>query len=758
MRKRNPIAFTAMLVTTVIVLSVTIPAVANEDCQVRGSVVDARGEPVAGASVTATPAKVSTATGDDGRFCLDGLPAGTQVLSVHHSDIGDARIEVTIDPTSPGEPLEIVLEESFRDEVVVTATRTEQRLEDVPVRVQLVPREAVEQSEARTLADAVELTSGVRTENSCQNCNFAQVRMLGLAGPYTQILIDGQPTLSGLSMVYGLEHIPARLIDRLEIVKGGGSALYGPGSVAGVVNVVTDRPRQTGGSLQFRTGWSLDEPQSTVDGGFDWVSADGRTAITAYGQHDDVEALDVDGDGFSDQGRRDMEALGARIYREVLDGDGQLVLDFAQLTESRRGGDNLDAPFTESSVAEAVDTDRTTVAATWSHRPSERFWYRATVSHAKTDRDTYYGAGGDPNAFGVTRNPLTVVDTQTNFALDRHLLTAGVQYERDSVRDAQPAYGRVLDDVYENFGVFVQDEWSLGNTWSVVAGLRADDHSALSESIVSPRLAVRFKPSRELNLRFSWANGFLAPQVFNEDLHIEIANGAAQVIRNDPNLDEEGSTTYTLGAEWLPASSFGQIRCEANLFYTDIDDSFQVVERDDPATPEQTEFFRINGSGSEVYGVELNTSFARAGVFSVDAGVVFQRTRFDTPEPDFGSERFLRTPQATGVLSFTWRAWRPWEAFVGLKYTGQMKVPHYAGFIPENRLESTPAFLTVDANVSRRIPLGYGDGTALVLRLGAKNLTDDFQEDLDKGPDRDAGYIYGPRYPRTFYTSAKLEF
>jgi outer membrane receptor for ferrienterochelin and colicins len=725
---------------------------------VAGTVIDVEGNPVPEASVTASPSKVSDTADVEGRFCLEGLPAGRQMLLAHHPESGDTRSVVTLEPGA--DPLEVTLTltDSFRDEVVVTATRTEQRLEDVPVRVQLVPKEAVEQTAARTLAEAVELSTGVRTENNCQNCNFSQIRMLGLAGPYTQILIDGQPILSGLSMVYGIEHIPAQLIDRLEIVKGGGSALYGPGSVAGVVNVVTEQPHETRGNLQVRHGWSDSEPQSTLDGGFDWASADGRTAVTAYGQSDDMDAIDVDGDGFSDQGRREMEAFGARVYRDVLAQDGQLVFDFGRMTESRRGGDNLDAPFTDSQVAEAVDTERTSLAATWSHRPTKGFWYRLTASHSSTDRETYYGAGGDPNAFGSTRNPLTVLDAQATFTIHDHMLTAGAQYERDSLRDTQPAYDRVLDEAYENVGVFVQDEWSIGNTWSFLGGLRADDHSELENSIVSPRLAVRYKPSRSLNIRFSWATGFLAPEVFNEDLHIEIANGSAQVIRNDPNLEEEGSSSYSLGAEWFPTSELGQVRVEANLFYTDIRDSFQVVQRDDPGTPEQTEFVRTNGSGSEVYGIELNTGLVRSGLFSLDAGIVLQRARFDVPEPDFGSLRLLRTPQVTGVASFTWRAWRPWELFVGMKYTGQMKVPHYAGFIPEDRLESAEPFLTLDANISRRIPLSADDSSALVLKLGAKNLTDEYQEDLDRGPDRDAGYVYGPRFPRTVYTSAKLEF
>lgn len=105
---------------------------------------------------------------------------------------------------------------------------------------------------ARTLADAVEYTTGVRVESNCQNCDFSQIRLLWLEGPYTQILMGGQPVGSSLAQVYGIEQIPSRMIDRIEIVKGGGSALYGPESVGGVVNIISREPAKRGGLFESR--------------------------------------------------------------------------------------------------------------------------------------------------------------------------------------------------------------------------------------------------------------------------------------------------------------------------------------------------------------------------------------------------------------------------------------------------------------------------------------------------------------------------
>src|SRR5688572_23943788 len=215
----------------------------------------------------------------------------------------------------------------FRTDVVVTATRTNQRLGDVPIRTEVISQEAMRSVQARTLADAMEYTTGVQVESNCQNCNFSQIRLLGLAGPYTQILIDGQPIISSLAQVYGIEHIPARMLERIEVVKGGGSALYGPGSVGGVVNVISREPAATGGAFEIRSERSGGEGVYSGNGAVDVVSADRQTLFTAFGQADSVEAIDVDGDGFTGISLRRLGAMGARLNRYAAGGRAKLTLD-----------------------------------------------------------------------------------------------------------------------------------------------------------------------------------------------------------------------------------------------------------------------------------------------------------------------------------------------------------------------------------------------------------------------------------------------
>ena len=164
-----------------------------------------------------------------------------------------------------------------------------------------------------------------------------------------------------------------------------------------------------------------------------------------------------------------------------------------------------------------------------------------------------------------------------------------------------------------------------------------------------------WSPQKALKFRGSVATGFQAPQIFDEDLHITQVGGEGRVIRNSKDLREESSVTYTLGMEWGPPLGSGTAMLEFNLFHTEISDLFNVQKDDDPDTS-SLEFTRVNSGKAKVYGVEVNLGYGIAELFQVQAGYAEQRSRFDQPEPDFGSKDFFRTPNRYGIASMTWKS------------------------------------------------------------------------------------------------------
>ena len=725
------------------------------ECAFEATVVNGEHEPVSGAVVHLLGADVRLTSDAGGSVCAPELAAGRLSLLVVAEGFSVLDASVTKRDETPLR-LTLELTPAFGEEMVVTGTRTAKRLADTPVHVQLITHDTIEASASRTLADAIELTPGVRIESNCQNCNFSQVRMLGLEGPYSQILVDGQPTVSSLALVYGIEQFPASALESIEVVKGGGAAIYGAGAVGGVINLIPHSPLDTHLTLDARGTEVGGEPGYSFSAIGDWSPRGRRTGFSVMAQRDRVDPADLDGDGFTEVTSRELTTLGFRGEHYLLSDQARLTAELNSTEAARRGGDlaRFDLRPDETALTEEISTDRLGLSLGYLHTVSARFDYRLAASYADTSRASYYGAGFDPNAYGTTENPLWIVDVQANRYHSRGTYSFGANYSRDETDDRQPGYNRILQETHTNLGLYLQDDRTIGDQVTIIYGLRFDDHSALPDPVVLPRLAAMFAAQENLTLRLSYAQGFRAPVTFDEDLHIELAGGEARVIRQAAGLIEERSDAYLASLEWRPTfGRKGSASIEAAAFRTDLEDLFDVVDGDDPATA-QREFFRVNAEGARVEGLELTASVRWGSRLLLQAGFVSQSSRFEVPEPDFGSLEFFRSPDQYGTFSLQARLPAALDLFFGARYTGEMVAPHYAGFIDEDRLESTPSFLELDLNLSRDFEIA---GQTLTLTVGAKNLTDEYQQDLDQGPDRDSNYVYGPRLPRSYQLGVRWQ-
>jgi outer membrane receptor for ferrienterochelin and colicins len=752
-----------------------------------GLVLDPLGQPVAGATVSIPSLGVHATTSDSGELSVT-VPTGTYEMTVSQKGFQPYRQKVVLDESAAATGFEVILEYEV-GEVVVTGTKVERKEEEAPVKTQVVSRARIERRQAATLADALEGTTGVRVETDCQNCGFTQLRINGLEGRYTQILIDGRPVFSTLAGVYGLEQIPQEMIERIEIVKGGGSALYGGNAVGGVVNVITRRPTRNFGSVSMRydaIDMSATNFTSSALGG---LVNDAKTfSLHFFGSVNSREAWDANGDGFSEIGKVRSVATGAESYWDLFKG-GTLGVKFHMVRDYRRGGSDMDLVEHDAAIAESAHTTRYGGEVRWSHILGEGLKLEAGYGVAYTERESYYGAGGDVvfpdlpenvgdwtqaeldafrdaqrakqaalGAYGRTKNPLHTGDIFLHSAFEaagEMVLTTGVQYWRDQLEDFFPAYSdRAIDDTYTDVAAVVQHDWLFADWGESVLGVRVDKHSELDEPVLNPRAVVKFTPMDWLNLRTSVSTGFRAPQVFDEDLHITIMNGEGQVITNAEGLDPERSISLSqqVGTTFEPSDRW-RLTAGANGFVTTISDAFVIYEDDSDPTDGTFEFTRANRGKTTVVGAEVEAGAELGKLWGIAAGLTVERATNDEPDPDFGSKDVFRTPSWYGHVE-TWT-----EPTKGLRLqtlfdlTGPMKVPHYAGYISEDRLEESEAFLDWSANVSYRIDVD--DDRYLAPVLGVKNILNSYQDDFDRGPERDAGYIYGPRMPRTAFVGVK---
>ena len=184
-----------------------------------------------------------TVSNEEGQFEFRKLPAGKYTLRVSAVGYKTQEREVTVSKDFTAVVHFPMAEESFMtDEVVVSANRNEVSRKNAPVVVNVMSTKLFEMVNSTDLAKTLNYQSGLRVENNCQNCGFPQVRINGLEGPYSQILINSRPIISALSGVYGLEQIPVNMIERVEVVRGGGSALFGANAVGGTINIITKDP------------------------------------------------------------------------------------------------------------------------------------------------------------------------------------------------------------------------------------------------------------------------------------------------------------------------------------------------------------------------------------------------------------------------------------------------------------------------------------------------------------------------------------
>ncbi len=728
-----------------------------------GRVADPLGSPIGGAAVSIPELSLEKFTAADGRFLFEDLPpGGVTVIAEAPGYYRSRPAAVTISPEAlVSIEIQLAPKEIVSETVVVTGTRTEHLQVDAPVRTDvLTQRDICERKVAVNLAEALTATiTGVRVENNCQNCGVTGVRLNGLESKYTQILEDGLPTMSSVAMVYALDQIPTEFVESIEVVKGGASALYGPNAIGGVINLIRREPRSGALLATSETGWQYGRPAQSAGFMGQAEKLPGSFAADFYFRGARAAPIDRDRDGFSDRPKRKSLAGGATLFHRFLDGRGRLVFGGNTLSEFRRGGDHLDLRPDRTWITEMVDTARSGGFVRWNHSLSGDTYYSLAGSTSFLERDTYYGTGFDPNAYGHTRNPLLAMDAQIAHQAGPHMLMGGLQFQRERVEDSVLAYRRHFNNVFRNTGLYFQDEYRLRQHVTVVAGVRGDKSNILNHWVLSPRGNVRIGLNDKWNVRFGVATGFRAPTIFDEDLHVAAVGGEGFVIQNAPNLKEEKSVTATGSLDYVGALRGLPFQAGVNFFWARLNDVHVLREEDLPGQ-DFRRFLRVNAPGSYLRGAELDLNWRVHRRVSLRGGATFQLARYREPEPNFGSLRYFRTPGRYGFASADISLPKELTLYVDAEFTGPMIVPHYAGYIPADRLENSPSFAVWNLKAARTFRPGSGRRGGRELRVyGAlDNVLDTFQTDLDRGRNRDSNYVYGPRQMRTFRLGATVRF
>ena len=736
----------------------------NTDTNIIGDVKDSNtGAHIPFINVSLLNTVIGTTTDQTGHYFLKNLPVGNYKIRV--SGVGYKTVEKEVELIA-GKTIEVnflTSETSMSlDEVVVSANRNETNRKDASVVVSVISPKIFTATNAVCMADGLNFQPGVRIETDCNNCGFTQVRINGLEGQYSQILIDSRPVFSALSGVYGLEQIPVNMIERVEVVRGGGSALYGSNAIAGTINIITKEALNNNFSAIYNRQQSGSAADHTVNLNTSIVSDDNKAGMYLYGNYRNRNPYDSNDDGFAEIPKILNHTIGMRSYYR-LSSRSKLTLEYHNINEFRRGGNNFDLQPHESDIAEQLEHEINGggVAYNW-FSEDIKHKLNAYMSVQNTKRKSYYGAGKNLNAYGNTNNNTAVGGIQYVYQFDKLFFMpsefiSGVEYQYDDIDDSMPGYNRSLQQTTQTTGLFLQNEWK-NSQLNILIGARLDKHNLLKNAVISPRMNLKYNFSKNLNWRGSYAAGFRAPQAFDEDLHLDAVGGTVKMIQIAANLRPEYSHTFSSSLDYYLKLGTVETNFLIEGFSTRINDVFILV--DQGLNPNgQIIMERQNGSGARVSGINLEGKIAPSSKILAQFGFTLQKSLYDEAERwsddlTIAAERkMLRTPSNYGYFTLAYNISKKFTLDATGTYTGSMLAPHLAGYIAKDKLEITPSFVDLNLKGSYNLKL---NGIALQISGGVKNILNSYQKDLDSGPNRDGSYVYGPQIPRSFFVGVKF--
>lgn len=764
---------------------------AKTDANVVGHVVS-NGEHIPFATVAIKGSTIGITTDESGHYQLINLPVGKHIVVAQSLGYKPKELEITIGESETKE-LNFDLEQDVLnlEELVVTGNRSASNKLELSTIVTTLSSKLLASTQSITLSDGLNFAPGLRMENNCQNCGFSQVRMNGMEGPYSQILINSRPIFSGLAGVYGLELIPASMIERVEVIRGGGSALYGSNAIAGTINLIIKDPINN--SYEFGTnsaiiGVGMDgagnvAQDHSINFSGSLVSADNKTGMSLYGFHRDREPFDANNDSFSEIASLNNTTIGARLFHRF-GTRNKMTADFFNIKEERRGGDRFDYPKHEANITEAVDHNITTGALTYEQffRGSDLF--SVFASGQKVNRDSYYGAEKSLKDYGNTKDFSYTLGAQYNANFETSNLVVGVENNGGWLKDKKLGYADYENATVENgvitdvphtdnvtvanqstntTGVFGQYEINW-NKFLLSAGARFDhyrvedkesDNPDASGNVLSPRLSIKYNLKDFLQARVSYSQGYRAPQIFDEDLHVETSGSRKIIHKNSASLKQERSHSYMASLNYNKRINNVYFDFLVEGFYTQLNDPFSN-EFSDPDENGTVVYTRVNAEkGASVKGVNLELNVVPSDKFSLKAGFTVQSSEYEEAQ-EFDEKRFFRTPDNYGFMTLDWQTTNKLGFSFTSNYTGKMLVPYFGMQLPnpdEGELRETETFMDLGVKGRYNIKL---NGATLQLFAGVKNILNSYQDNFDRGIDRDPGYVYGPMNPRTVYVGINI--
>jgi outer membrane receptor for ferrienterochelin and colicins len=545
------------------------------------------------------------------------------------------------------------------EDVVITGTmKAVSRLES-PVPVEVYTPTFFRKNPTPSIFDALQTVNGVRPQLNCNICNTGDIYINGLEGPYTMVLIDGMPIVSSLGTVYGLSGIPNSLVERIEVVKGPASSLYGSEAVGGLINIITKKPQNAPlvSADLFSTTWG----EYNVDLGFKFNAGKKVSVLTGINYFNFQNKVDNNHDNFTDVTLQNRISIFQKWNFERKE-NRLFTLAARYMYEDRWGGDmrwNKSYRGGDEIYGESIYTNRAEIIGNYQMPVSEKMFFG--FSFINHDQDSRYG-----DVSYIANQKIAFGQLTWDKKIGRHDLLAGTALRYTYYDDNTPAtaYSNGQNEPENTWlpGVFIQDEIALAEKHKLLLGFRYD-HNNIHGNIFTPRVAYKWAINKNDIIRLNAGTGYRVVNLFTED-HAALTGARNVIILSDLKPEKSYNANLNFIKKfYLNSGSF--IGLDATAFYTYFTNR---IVPDYDTNPNEILYDNLDGHAVSK-GISLNADLTFSnGLKFILGGTLMENTLTE----DGITEQQMLTEQFTGTWAVSYKI-KPWH--LSIDYTGNVYSP-----------------------------------------------------------------------------------
>ena len=530
-----------------------------------GTIIDkAEGTPLSGVSIKIAGMNKGSISNEKGEFIFTNLTIGNIHLIVSHT--GYEMVDTTIQFTGKNNgPLVISLiaaKEELEEVIIVSSSRTNSRIEDLPTKVEVLGAEEVKEENGikpGNIASLLGDIAGIQIQQTNAATGNADMRIQGLQGKYTQILRDGMPLFGGYAGSFSILQIPPLDLQQIELVKGASSTLYGGGAIAGMLNLISKKPKL--GKPEKSITLNFSSLKETNFNSF-FSGRNENTGYTLYAGTTQQNEVDVDKDGFSDVPSVKSVFVHPRFFLYGKN-NSTLTLGYTLNYEDRNGGDMAVLKGNSSPLHQFFiqnKTFRNTVDGVWEKKYSDGGMLTAKANYSLMNRDINTNVFGMKGKQGSWYSELAYTKKYSV-----HNIVMGINFNGENFTKQLPDSSLLPNDAFTTVGGFMQDDWKLNDVFTLQSGLRLDNNKY--GNFLLPRMSLMYKLNNKVTMRLGGGAGYKTPSLFNAEMDERDYHYLQGFL---PGIQSEKSIGYNYDINYKTRVNEWELTLNQTIFYNEI--------------------------------------------------------------------------------------------------------------------------------------------------------------------------------------------